>query len=311
MDSQIWLLSDSSETEKDSYRALDTAFRKQCAGLAVSYRAVLFQDLIMSVERGHLKLYLKGWLLSTYPHVVYFRGHTPHLKMDGEVTVLRHLEKMGCRVVNPLQPMLRCINKFWTLQELAGHGIPMPDTLSYGGYSDFEEIIELGESKLSYPLVVKNTRGCQGNAVFLAADKGHLVGIQHVLRKDSPYLFQKYIQESHGRDVRVLVIGGQVVASVKRMAKDGRLQSNLCRGSDTESYTLDERERYLAVRISEILDLDICAIDLLLRKDGSLCVCEVNSNPGFILLERACNVDLASRIAQHILSLLPRHRNLQ
>ncbi|XP_063291461.1 beta-citrylglutamate synthase B-like isoform X2 [Pelobates fuscus] len=301
---QVWLLSDSAETQKETYKALDSALREQCAEQSVNYQVVMLQDLIMSVERGHLRLYVKGWPINIYPQVVYFRGHTPDFKMDGEVTILRHLEKIGCRVVNRLQPMLRCINKFWTLQELAGHGIPVPDSLSYGGYLGMQQLIELGESQLSYPLVVKNTRGCRGNAVFLAGNKGQMLEIQHVLKMDTPYLFQQYIKESHGRDVRVMVIGGQVVASAKRISQGGRLQSNFSQGSLPELYTLDESGRNLASRVSEILGMDICAIDLLIRDDGSFCVCEVNSNPGFIPLGKTCNLDIHSLIARHVISFL-------
>lgn len=54
------------------------------------------------------------------------------MQSDSDITVLRHLEKLGCRLVNRPQSILNCINKFWTFQELAGHGVPMPDTFSYG-----------------------------------------------------------------------------------------------------------------------------------------------------------------------------------
>ncbi|KAM8924716.1 beta-citrylglutamate synthase B-like [Pelodytes ibericus] len=301
-DRMIWLLSNSTETQKETYQQLNESLQEQCAAVGVSYEAIAFKDLIMSVEMGCLNLYLKGRPISSYPQIVYFRGHTPALKMDEGITVLRHLEKMGCRVVNGLQSMLRCINKFWTLQELAGHGIPVPDSLSYGGYSDLEGMIELGEEQLSFPLVVKNTRGCQGTAVFLAMNKVHLMDIQHVLRKDNPYLLQKYVKESHGLDVRVMVIGGNVVASVKRVAQGGRLQCNFSRGSVHEIYPLGEGDRNLVKQVVEVLGMDICTIDFLIREDGSLCVCEVNSNPGFIYL----NMDIPSLITKHLISLLPK-----
>ncbi|CAH2322561.1 N-acetylaspartylglutamate synthase A [Pelobates cultripes] len=224
---QVWLLSDSAETQKETYKALDAALREQCAEQSVNYQVVMLQDLIMSVERGHLR-----------------------------------------------------------------------------GYLGMQELIELGESRLSYPLVVKNTRGCRGNAVFLAGNKGQMLEIQHVLKMDTPYLFQQYIKESHGRDVRVMVIGGQVVASAKRISQGGRLQSNFSQGSLPELYPLDESGRNLASRVSEILGMDICAIDLLIRDDGSFCVCEVNSNPGFIPLGKTCNLDIHSLIARHVISFL-------
>jgi glutathione synthase/RimK-type ligase-like ATP-grasp enzyme len=70
--------------------------------------------------------------LTTFPDVVVVRVSTPSVQSDSEITILRHLEKLGCRLVNRPQSILNCINKFWTFQELAGHGVPMPDTFSYG-----------------------------------------------------------------------------------------------------------------------------------------------------------------------------------
>uniref|UniRef100_A0A4W5K8W3 Ribosomal modification protein rimK-like family member A n=1 Tax=Hucho hucho TaxID=62062 RepID=A0A4W5K8W3_9TELE len=68
---------------------------------------------------------------------------------------------MGCRLVNRPQAILNCVNKFWTFQELAGHGVPLPDTFSYGGHENFRKMIDEAEP-LGYPVVVKNARGHRG-----------------------------------------------------------------------------------------------------------------------------------------------------
>lgn len=79
-----------------------------------------------------LGLRVKGELITAYPQVVVVRVPTPWVQSDSDITVLRHLEKMGCRLMNRPQAILNCVNKFWTFQELAGHGVPLPDTFSYG-----------------------------------------------------------------------------------------------------------------------------------------------------------------------------------
>ena len=71
-------------------------------------------------------------MVTSYPQVAVVRVPTPWVQSDSDITVLRHLEKMGCRLVNRPQAILNCVNKFWTFQELAGHGVPLPDTYSYG-----------------------------------------------------------------------------------------------------------------------------------------------------------------------------------
>lgn len=75
---------------------------------------------------------MNGELITAYPQVVVVRVPTPWVQSDSDITVLRHLEKMGCRLMNRPQAILNCVNKFWTFQELAGHGVPLPDTFSYG-----------------------------------------------------------------------------------------------------------------------------------------------------------------------------------
>lgn len=71
-----------------------------------------------------------------------------------------------------------------------------------------------------------------GKAVFLARDKHHLADLSHLIRHEAPYLFQKYVKESHGRDVRVIVVGGRVVGTMLRCSTDGRMQSNCSLGKN-------------------------------------------------------------------------------
>lgn len=76
----------------------------------------------------------------------------------------------------------------------------------------------------------------EGKAVFLARDKHHLSDICHLVRHDVPYLFQKYVKESHGKDIRVVVVGGQVIGSMLRCSTDGRMQSNCFLGKMGEAW---------------------------------------------------------------------------
>lgn len=69
--------------------------------------------------------------------------------------------------------------------------------------------------------------------------------------------------------------------------------------------TLSEQGKQLAIQVSNILGMDVCGIDLLTKEDGSFCVCEANANVGFIAFDRACNMDVASMVADYAISLLP------
>ncbi|CAJ0930721.1 unnamed protein product [Ranitomeya imitator] len=294
---------------------------------------------------SRLRLQINQKIVTAYPQVILVRVPTPTVQSDSDITVLRHLEKLGCRLVNRPQAILNCINKFWTFQELAGHGIPLPDTFSYGGHDEFAKMIDAAEP-LGYPVVVKNTRGHQvpsvvnflimlltmdkgtsrslkmdlevvdvnfspfhlvsGKAVFLARDKHHLLDISHLVRHDAPYLFQKYVKESHGKDIRVVIVGGRIVGSMLRSSTDGRMQSNCCLGGVGSTFPLSEQGKLLAMQVSNILGMDICGIDLLLKDNGSFVVCEANANVGFTEFDQACKLDLGAIIADYAISLIPR-----
>lgn len=93
----------------------------------------------------------------------------------GDINVSHHPEKVECQLMNWSQAILKCASKSWAFQELAGHGVPLSDTFSYDGYKNFAKMIDEAEV-LELPMVVKNTQGHRGKAVFLARDKHHLFG---------------------------------------------------------------------------------------------------------------------------------------
>ncbi|OCT72720.1 N-acetylaspartylglutamate synthase A [Xenopus laevis] len=304
MCSQLWLLTDRHIQDDYPQMRILEALKKRCADHNVDFTFVLMDQIALTVTDGQLGLQINQKTVTAYPQVILVRVPTPTVQSDSDITVLRHLEKLGCRLVNRPQAILNCINKFWTFQELAGHGIPLPDTFSYGGHDEFSKMIEAAEP-LGYPVVVKNTRGHQGKAVFLARDKHHLLDISHLVRHDAPYLFQKYVKESHGKDVRVVIVGGRVVGSMLRCSTDGRMQSNCCLGGVGIPCPLSEQGKLLAIQVSTILGMDVCGIDLLLQDNGSFVVCEANANVGFTEFDQACKLDLGDIIAEYALSLLP------
>lgn len=280
------------------------ALKQRCAEEDVEFRSLLMDEIVLTISEGQLGLRVEQEVVTSYPQVAVVRVPTPWVQSDSDITVLRHLEKMGCRLINRPQAILNCVNKFWTFQELAGHGVPLPDTFSYGGHENFRKMIDEAEP-LGYPVVVKNARGHRGKAVFLARDKHHLADLCHLIRHDAPYLFQEYVKESHGRDVRVVLVGGRVIGSMLRCSTDGRMQSNCSLGGVGMMCPLTEQAKQLATQVSNILGMDVCGIDLLQLNDGSFVVCEANANVGFIAFDQACGMDVAGIVADYALSLLP------
>ncbi|MCT9089902.1 RimK family alpha-L-glutamate ligase [Streptomyces sp. ASQP_92] len=235
-------------------------------------------ELVLGVSDGRLTLRdLRGTPVAP-PELAYARLSTPRLSTDREITLLRHLEAMGTVLLNPIDAVLACVNKFWHLQQLAVAGLPVPDTLSYVDAS-MTDVLRAGVPE---PCVVKSVRGHRGRRVFLARDTAMLHDIQGSLNEDAPYLFQEYVRYSHGRDLRVVVVGGKAVAAQVRVAADGGLKSNLALGGTSTPCTgLHPAGEALAVAAAEVLGLGVAGVDLLFEPDGSFTICEVNANVGW------------------------------
>ncbi|MEV8312251.1 RimK family alpha-L-glutamate ligase [Streptomyces flavidovirens] len=209
------------------------------------------------------------------PQVVYARLSTPGLGTDAEVTLLRQLHAMGSRLVNPIDAVLACVNKFWHLQQLAQAGIPVPDTHTYTS-ADLHDVLDSG---IPEPCVIKGVRGHRGRRVFLAPTRAMLRDVASSLAEDVPYLFQRYIAYSHARDLRVIVVDNRAVTAQLRTGNGDTLKSNLALGGTATpclgTYPAGEA---LAERAAHALGLGVAGVDLLFEEDGTFTVCEVNAN---------------------------------
>ena len=115
-------------------------------------------------------------------------------------------------------------------------------------------------------------------------------------------LVQEYIEESHGSDVRALVVGGEVVASLIRKAHGSEFRSNFHLGGSVSQIDLDDEQRDIAIKATETLGLEIAGVDMLLSERGPL-VLEVNSSPGLEGIEAATRSNVAGKVAERLSAL--------
>lgn len=221
---------------------------------------------------------------------------------DKDKYVSQALEKEGLRLFNRHAAIRVCDDKAETFLALAGSGTPMPQTLPgllcyTGGAAADGKTYDYIEEKLGYPLVVKECYGSLGKGVYRADNRKQLEALGEKLMR-TPHLFQKYVAESAGKDVRVICVGGKAVAAMKRVSLTD-FRSNIELGGRGENYAIDGDLRAIAEKTAKVLGLDYCGIDLLFGKDGYL-VCEVNSNAFFGGTERATGVNVAGLYAKHI-----------
>ncbi len=222
---------------------------------------------------------------------------------DKDIHLAAQLSQRGLPVFNSAESILRCDDKSLTYLCLKDLEIPMPPTIiapkTYPavGYPH-TDFVDQAARRLGFPLVLKECFGSFGQQVYLLED------VEALRRKvlalqGTPLLFQALVRESYGRDVRVNVVGGRVVASMLRVAAQGEFRSNLTLGGSMEAYTPTREEAALALRAVDALGLTFAGVDLLLGQDGPL-VCEVNSNAHFKTTLACTGVNMAEEILGHI-----------
>lgn len=206
------------------------------------------------------------------------------------LAVLRHFERRGVRLINGPEAIDLVADKLHTMQRLIRAGLPVPSTI----LGKFPMDVDLVEKELGFPVIVKTLRGTRGTGVLKCEDRGQfddLAGLLASAEAKADFLFQHYVRASHGRDVRVLVVGGRVVAAMERRSPSGHFKSNVSLGGVGVAYTPTGEMAELAARAADALDLEVAGIDILFDEEGYR-ICEANSAPGFQGLERACAIDV-------------------
>jgi gamma-F420-2:alpha-L-glutamate ligase len=207
------------------------------------------------------------------------------------LAVLRHFERQGVAIANNPAAIESVADKLHTLQVLASAKLPIPKTI----LGKFPADVDLVERELGFPVVVKKLRGTRGAGVVLAENRSQFDDLANLLdgaTSATDFLFQQYIKASHGRDVRLLVIDGRVMAAMERRAADGGFKSNISLGGSAKPFKAPREMVDLAIAVARELNLDIAGIDILFDKDGGYRICEANSAPGFQGLERACAINV-------------------
>ena len=212
-------------------------------------------------------------------------------------SVVRQFEMMGTYTINESVAISRSRDKLRALQLLSRKGVGLPRT-GFAHHAD--NISDLLKNVGGAPVVIKLLEGTQGIGVVLAdTNKAAESIIEAFMGLKANILVQEYIKESGGSDIRCLVVGGKVIASMKRQAAPGEFRSNLHRGGVAEIAELTDLERKTAVQAAKIIGLNMCGVDILRSNHGPL-VMEVNSSPGLEGIEGATEKNIAGMIIQYI-----------
>ncbi len=212
-------------------------------------------------------------------------------------SVLRQFEVMGVYTLIESVALARSRDKLRSLQLLSRKGIGLPITGFANKPGDTKDLVKMVGGA---PLVIKLLEGTQGIGVVLAeTSKAAESVIEAFMGLQANILVQEFIEEAGGSDIRCLVVGGKVVAAMRRQAPEGEFRSNLHRGGSASLVKITPEERQTAVSAAKILGLSVAGVDLLRSNRGPL-VMEVNSSPGLEGIESASGKDVAGIIIEHL-----------
>jgi len=208
-------------------------------------------------------------------------------------SVLRQFEVMGVYPLNESVAISRSRDKLRSMQLLSRRGLGMPVTGFANKPDDVKDLIKMVGGA---PLVIKLLEGTQGIGVVLAETaKAAESVIEAFMGVKADILVQEYIKEAGGADIRCFVIGGKVVAAMKRQAVAGEFRSNLHRGGSASLIKITPEERSTAVRAARVMGLNVAGVDILRSNHGPV-IMEVNSSPGLEGIEEATGKDVAGLI---------------
>ncbi|MCL4118247.1 UNVERIFIED_CONTAM: hypothetical protein GTU68_012148 [Idotea baltica] len=249
-------------------------------------------DLIL--DEGKLSVSYQGVKLEGYDAVIPRVGSS--VTQFGS-NVMRHFELMGMFTVTKADALLRTRSKWMCYQLLAAEGVPVPKSILPNMALLDETLIR---SHFSTPLIVKLLESTHGLGVILSETYNNASStIEAFYRLKESVLVQEFIKESNGSDIRVLVVDGKIVATMKRQAKGGEFRSNLHRGATAQVEPLSKLESEMAKRACKIMGLSVAGVDLLRSNHGPM-ILEINSSPGLEGIETVSGKDIAGEVIRFI-----------
>lgn len=223
---------------------------------------------------------------------------------DKDVKLAKYLEQMGYPVFNSSEAISTCDDKSLTHLRLKAAGIRMPRTIIAPktfdniGYTNLDFLAEVA-LRIGFPIVIKECFGSFGQQVYLA---NHWEELRERMKQigTKPVLFQEFIASSKGRDLRLQVVGNQVIASMYRYTENGDFRANLTIGGKMMPYQPTKEQCDLALVCCKAIGLDFAGVDLLFGEKDESVVCEVNSNAHFKNIYDCTGVNAADAILKYI-----------
>lgn len=267
-------------------------------------KIIKYRDCYASIEQNNPTVSYRGEDLARFDAII--PRIASYMTRYG-TAIVRQLEMQGVYSVSSSIAINRSRDKLRSMQLLAKAGVGIPKTVVSRNSTDIDDLLEkVGGT----PVIIKLASGTHGNGVVLAESKKAAKSVLQAFylsnEDGTNVLLQEFVKESAGTDIRALVVGGRVIASMKRQSLDDDFRSNLHKGGEGVPIKLTEEERKTAIKAARAMGLNVAGVDMMRSERGPL-VLEVNSSPGFGL-EQVTGRNVAGPIIEYV-EMNARRRN--
>lgn len=257
---------------------------------------IKYKECYASIEQSNPTVKYRGQDISSFDAII--PRIASYMTRYG-TAIVRQLEMQGVYTVSSSIAISRARDKLRSLQLLSKYGVGIPKTVVSRNTTDIDDLLEcIG----SLPVIIKLASGTHGNGVVLAETKKAAKSVLQAfyLTNDdgTNILLQEFIKESAGTDIRAFVVGGRVVASMKRQSLDDDFRSNLHKGGEGTPIKLTDEEKKIAIKAAKAMGLSIAGVDLMRSSRGPL-ILEVNASPGFGI-EKVTGRNVAGAIIEYV-----------
>jgi len=259
-------------------------------------KVIKYRDCYASIEQNNPTVSYRGEDLGKYDAII------PRIASNMTrygTAIVRQLEMQGIYTTSSSIAISRSRDKLRSMQLLAKAGVGIPKTVVSRNSADIDNLLDkLG----GMPVIIKLARGTHGNGVVLAetkkAAKSVLQAFYLTNEDGTNILLQEFVKESAGTDIRAFVVGGRVIASMKRQSLDDDFRSNLHKGGEGKVIKLTDEERKMAIKAAKAMGLNVAGVDMMRSERGPL-ILEVNASPGFGI-EKVTGRDVATPIIEYV-----------
>ena len=259
-------------------------------------RVVKYRDCYASIEKSNPGVSYRGEDLKNIDAII--PRIASSMTRYGSAMV-RQFEMQGVYTPSTSIAIARSRDKLRSIQLLARAGVGIPKTVFSRNTADIDDLLEqIGGT----PVIIKLARGTHGNGVVLAETKKAAKSVLQAFylhnEDGTNILLQEFVEESAGEDIRAFVVGGRVVASMKRQSLDDDFRSNLHQGGEGTAIKLTDEEKKTAIKAAKAMGLPICGVDMMRSSRGPL-VLEVNASPGFGI-EAVTGRNVAAKVIEYV-----------